>query len=132
MNIPQENYYRKRLAVIEEIGVQWAEQARKVCPLPFTPLSSNRSLAVANRFIIFYIQVARDSGALPLHKVFELIAEGETLPVLVEELKVVNVIYLNIGAQVVENVPNLLSPNFLSLPMPHCILPTPVTIPLKS
>lgn len=33
----------------------------------------------------FHVQVAADSGALGLNKVFELIAEGENLPVKVEE-----------------------------------------------
>jgi hypothetical protein len=39
--------------------------------------------------LLFYVQVAADSGALSLDKVFELIMEGESLPVYVEkEIKV--------------------------------------------
>jgi len=39
--------------------------------------------------LLFYVQVAADSGALSLDKVFELIMEGESLPVYVQkEIKV--------------------------------------------
>lgn len=39
------------------------------------------------------MQVVRDSGALSLDKVFELITEGENLPVCLEnELKVTNLV----------------------------------------
>ncbi|KAG6685054.1 hypothetical protein I3843_12G093300 [Carya illinoinensis] len=58
MNIPPEDHYRQRLTEVKCIGLQWAEHAKKV---------------------------AADSGDLSLDKVFELIAEGESLPVCVEK-----------------------------------------------
>jgi len=58
MNIPPEDYYRQRLTEAKRIALQWAEHAKKV---------------------------AADSGALGLDKVFELIMEGESLPVYVEK-----------------------------------------------
>jgi hypothetical protein len=49
-------------------------------------LSLSLSLLLA---LLFYVQVAADSGALSLDKVFELIMEGESLPVYVQkEIKV--------------------------------------------
>ncbi|KAB1200329.1 Lysine-specific demethylase 5A [Morella rubra] len=58
MNIPPEDHYRQRLTEVKRIGLQWAENAKKV---------------------------AADSGALSLDKVFELIREGESLPVSIEK-----------------------------------------------
>ncbi|KAE8055327.1 hypothetical protein FH972_012174 [Carpinus fangiana] len=58
MNIPPEDYYRQRLTEAKRIALLWAEHAKKV---------------------------AADSGALSLDKVFELIMEGESLPVYVEK-----------------------------------------------
>ncbi|KAL6182188.1 hypothetical protein ACLB2K_043611 [Fragaria x ananassa] len=61
VNIPPEDYFKQKLTELKCSGLQWADKAKKV---------------------------AADSGALPLDKVFELISEGENLPVLVEkELK---------------------------------------------
>nr|GEX80977.1 lysine-specific demethylase 5D isoform X1 [Tanacetum cinerariifolium] len=62
MNVPLEDYIWHRLETIKEKGLQWAAKAKKV---------------------------SADSGALELHKVFELIAEGENSPVHFDkELKV--------------------------------------------
>uniref|UniRef100_A0A2N9J2S4 Zinc finger PHD-type domain-containing protein n=1 Tax=Fagus sylvatica TaxID=28930 RepID=A0A2N9J2S4_FAGSY len=58
MNIPPEDHYRQRLTEVQRIGSQWAERARKV---------------------------AADSGSLSLDKVFDLIMEGESLPVYLEK-----------------------------------------------
>ncbi|CAL9030117.1 unnamed protein product [Prunus brigantina] len=61
LNIPPGDYYRQKLTEVKCIGLQWADNAKKV---------------------------AADSGALPLGKVFELVLEGENLPVRMEkELK---------------------------------------------
>ncbi|KAM5572478.1 lysine-specific demethylase JMJ17 [Rosa sericea] len=61
VNIPPEDYFKQKLTELKCSGLQWADKAKKV---------------------------AADSGALPLEKVFELISEGENLPVLVvKELK---------------------------------------------
>ncbi|GJT51304.1 lysine-specific demethylase 5D [Tanacetum coccineum] len=54
INVPLEDYFWHRLETIKENGLQWAAKAKKV---------------------------SADSGALELHKVFELIAEGENSPV---------------------------------------------------
>lgn len=54
INVPLEDYFWHRLETIKDIGLQWAMKAKKV---------------------------SVDSGALELHKVFELIAEGENSPV---------------------------------------------------
>ncbi|XVF51494.1 hypothetical protein PTKIN_Ptkin04bG0189600 [Pterospermum kingtungense] len=54
MNIFPEDYFRLKLSELKHIGLQWADRAKKV---------------------------AADSGALGLDGVFELIAEGESLPV---------------------------------------------------
>ncbi|XP_010545786.1 PREDICTED: lysine-specific demethylase 5C isoform X2 [Tarenaya hassleriana] len=54
LKIPPEEYFRQRLAELKATGQNWAERAKKV---------------------------ATDSGALALERVFELIAEGENLPV---------------------------------------------------
>lgn len=46
----------------------------------------------------FCAQVAADSGALPLGKVFELVLEGENLPVRMEkELKVTQLVLILVG-----------------------------------
>ncbi|KAK6935388.1 JmjN domain [Dillenia turbinata] len=61
INVPQEDHFMQELLEVKQIGMQWADRAKKV---------------------------AMDSGALELCKVFELIAEGENLPVHFEkELK---------------------------------------------
>ncbi|KAM2673879.1 hypothetical protein EV2_015129 [Malus domestica] len=61
LNIPPSDYYWQKLTEVRIIGLQWADTAKKV---------------------------AADSGALPLDKVFELVSEGENLPVRLEkELK---------------------------------------------
>ncbi|XP_071692833.1 lysine-specific demethylase JMJ17 [Rutidosis leptorrhynchoides] len=54
INIPLEDYYWHTLETIKHTGLQWAMMAKKV---------------------------STDSGALELHKVFELIEEGENFPV---------------------------------------------------
>ncbi|KAK6251304.1 hypothetical protein SCA6_005309 [Theobroma cacao] len=54
MNILPEDYFRLKLSALKDIGLQWADRAKKV---------------------------AADSGALGLDGVYELIAEGESLPV---------------------------------------------------
>ncbi|KAI4315412.1 hypothetical protein L6164_028225 [Bauhinia variegata] len=58
MEIPPEDHYMMKLAEVKCIVLQWAELAKKV---------------------------AMDSGALNLDKVFELIVEGENLPVDVQD-----------------------------------------------
>ncbi|KAK2664046.1 hypothetical protein Ddye_002620 [Dipteronia dyeriana] len=61
MNISPEDYFRQKLKELNQTGLQWIDQAKKV---------------------------ATDSGASSLDKVFELITEGESLPVYMEkELK---------------------------------------------
>ncbi|KAK4338415.1 hypothetical protein RND71_042902 [Anisodus tanguticus] len=61
VGIPPEDYFRQRLTEVKNMGLQWADTAKKV---------------------------STDGGALGLDKVFELIAEGENLPVSCEkELK---------------------------------------------
>ncbi|GMH09395.1 hypothetical protein Nepgr_011236 [Nepenthes gracilis] len=61
INIPSEDYFRQKLMEVKQTGMRWAETAKKV---------------------------ATDNGKLELEQVFELIAEGETLPVRFEkELK---------------------------------------------
>ncbi|KAL2544111.1 uncharacterized protein Fot_13344 [Forsythia ovata] len=61
ISIPPEDYYRQQLTALRDIGLQWADTAKKV---------------------------SMDGGALRLDKVFELITEGENLPVdCVKELK---------------------------------------------
>ncbi|KAM2035173.1 hypothetical protein EV2_039190 [Malus domestica] len=61
LNIPPEDYYWQKLTEVRIIGLQWADTAKTV---------------------------VADSGALPLDKIFELVSEGENLPVRVEkELK---------------------------------------------
>ncbi|KAF8033026.1 hypothetical protein BT93_D1803 [Corymbia citriodora subsp. variegata] len=57
-NIPFEDYYLRKLIEMKDIGLQWAKTVKKV---------------------------ATDSGALGLDKVFELIMQGENLPVYFEE-----------------------------------------------
>ncbi|KAI3713400.1 hypothetical protein L1987_71977 [Smallanthus sonchifolius] len=54
INIALEDYFWHRLETMKQFGLQWAMKAKKV---------------------------SADSGALELHKVFELIAEGENIPV---------------------------------------------------
>ncbi|KAK9094803.1 hypothetical protein Scep_026272 [Stephania cephalantha] len=58
IKVPSEDYFMQKLTEVKQIGLQWAETAKKV---------------------------ACDSGALGLDEVFELIAEGEDLPVCVEK-----------------------------------------------
>ncbi|XP_055961578.1 lysine-specific demethylase JMJ17 isoform X3 [Mercurialis annua] len=61
INIPPEDYFWKNLTELKQIGLHWADRAKKV---------------------------VLDSGALGLEKVLELISEGENLPVhLQKELK---------------------------------------------
>ncbi|KAJ6326770.1 hypothetical protein OIU78_013786 [Salix suchowensis] len=61
MSIPPEDYIWQKLAKLKDIGLQWADHAKKV---------------------------GTDSGALGLDKVFELISEGENLPIYLDkELK---------------------------------------------
>ncbi|KAM3396817.1 lysine-specific demethylase 5A [Capsicum galapagoense] len=61
VGIPSEDYFRQRLTEVKNIASQWADMAKKV---------------------------STDGGALGLDKVFELIMEGENLPVSCEkELK---------------------------------------------
>ncbi|KZV31546.1 lysine-specific demethylase 5B-like [Dorcoceras hygrometricum] len=54
VNIPPEDYYRLKLAEFRNVGLQWANIAKKV---------------------------SMDGGLLELNKVFELMFEGENLPV---------------------------------------------------
>lgn len=54
INVPLEDYFWHKLETIKHNGLQWATKAKTV---------------------------SVDSGALELHKVFDLIAEGENLPV---------------------------------------------------
>ncbi|WCJ26280.1 Lysine-specific demethylase 5D [Euphorbia peplus] len=61
VNIPPEDYFRQKLTELKHIGLQWADNAKKV---------------------------ALDPGAVCLDKIFKLIYEGENLPVHAEnELK---------------------------------------------
>ncbi|KAH7550304.1 hypothetical protein JRO89_XS13G0168000 [Xanthoceras sorbifolium] len=61
MNISPEDYFRQKLMELNQTGLQWIDQAKKV---------------------------ATDSGASSLDQVFELITKGESLPVYMEkELK---------------------------------------------
>lgn len=61
LKIPLEDHFRQKLVEVKRIGLQWADYAKKV---------------------------AADSGVLGLDKVFDLISEGENLPVHLEkELK---------------------------------------------
>ncbi|PON84593.1 Autoimmune regulator [Trema orientale] len=61
LNIPPEDHFRLKLTEVKRVGLQWADYAKKV---------------------------AADSGDLGLDKVFDLITEGENLPVhLDKELK---------------------------------------------
>ncbi|XP_019264663.1 PREDICTED: lysine-specific demethylase 5B isoform X1 [Nicotiana attenuata] len=61
VGVPSEDYFRQRLAEAKHIGLQWADMAKRV---------------------------STDGGALGLDKVFEIITEGENLPVSCEkELK---------------------------------------------
>ncbi|XP_021735832.1 lysine-specific demethylase 5D-like [Chenopodium quinoa] len=61
IKVPLEDYFKQKLVEVKQIGLQWAEMAKKV---------------------------ASDNGDLELDKVFELIAEGESLPIHFEkELK---------------------------------------------
>ncbi|KAK4422610.1 Lysine-specific demethylase 5A [Sesamum alatum] len=61
MNIQPEDYYRQTLTKIRDMGLQWADAAKKV---------------------------SMDGGMLGLDRVFELISQGESLPVSCEkELK---------------------------------------------
>lgn len=61
ISIPPEDYYRHQLSALRDFGLRWADTAKKV---------------------------SMDGGALRLDKVFELIIEGENLPVnCVKELK---------------------------------------------
>ncbi|XP_048230426.1 lysine-specific demethylase 5B isoform X3 [Ricinus communis] len=60
-SIPLEDYFWRNLTELKQIGLQWADRAKKV---------------------------VLDSGALGLDKVFELLSEGENLPVYLDkELK---------------------------------------------
>lgn len=47
-----------------------------------------------NKSYSFYLQVVTDSGALALEDVFELISEGENLPVHAEQELQVNMKYM--------------------------------------
>ncbi|KAK9144894.1 hypothetical protein Sjap_004797 [Stephania japonica] len=58
IKVRSDDYFMQKLTEVKQIGLQWAETAKKV---------------------------ACDSGALGLDEVFELIAEGEDLPVCVEK-----------------------------------------------
>ncbi|GLU05801.1 hypothetical protein SLE2022_228800 [Rubroshorea leprosula] len=58
LNILPGDYFRKKLTELEDTALQWADRANKV---------------------------VADSGALGLDKVYELIVEGEKLPVLMEK-----------------------------------------------
>ncbi|KAL3499347.1 hypothetical protein ACH5RR_038440 [Cinchona calisaya] len=61
INIPPEDYFQQRLTEAKHIGLQWADTAKKV---------------------------STDGGALGLDKVFDLISQGEDLPLICEkELK---------------------------------------------
>ncbi|EXB37360.1 Lysine-specific demethylase 5A [Morus notabilis] len=61
LKIPPEDHFRQKLTEVKRVGMHWADYAKKV---------------------------AGDSGALGLDKVFDLISEGENLPVHLEkELK---------------------------------------------
>ncbi|XP_027080412.2 lysine-specific demethylase JMJ17-like [Coffea arabica] len=61
INVPPEDYFTRRLTEVKHIGLQWADTAKKV---------------------------SMDGGALGLDKVFDLIAQGEDLPLVCEkELK---------------------------------------------
>lgn len=97
MNVPPKDYFKQKLTELKSIGLQWADKAKKVRALLSFSLSLSLSLALSLSLIyccFFCVQVAADSGALPLDKVFELISEGENLPVLVEkELKVTDLAF---------------------------------------
>lgn len=91
MNIPPEDYYRQKLTEVKCMALQWADNAKKVHSTDnFISLSLfPHSLPFSYSASFSAMQVAADSGALPLDKVFELVLEGENLPVRVEkELKV--------------------------------------------
>ncbi|GAB4856855.1 hypothetical protein Ancab_040504 [Ancistrocladus abbreviatus] len=65
INIPAEDYFQQKLLEVKQTGLRWAEIAKKV---------------------------AADNGELELEQVFELISEGENLPVRFEkELKLLQV-----------------------------------------
>ena len=89
MSIPPEDYIWQKLAELKDIGLQWADHAKKVDnTLPVVFKSCYCSIIWC---FLFCGQVATDSGALGLDKVFELISEGENLPIYLEkELKVTN------------------------------------------
>lgn len=86
MEVSPEDHYMLPLAKLNCLYLQWAERTKKVqnlvCPF-FSPLAL--SLSLMQLLCTFHVQVAADSRALGLDKVFELIAEGENLPVKVEE-----------------------------------------------
>lgn len=90
ISIPTEDYFRQKLTEVGHLGLQWADTAKKVKP--------TATLTYSQAYLLFpiqfswssYQQVSMDGGALGLEKVFELIAEGEQLPLVCEkELKVI-------------------------------------------
>lgn len=99
MNILPEDYFRLKLSALKDIGLQWADRAKKVGVLSLFACVCYSKLAMAhNLAYLFSVQVAADSGALGLDGVYELIAEGESLPVcLKRELEVTNHIFLQLN-----------------------------------
>ena len=87
MSIPPEDYIWQKLAKLKDIGLQWADHAKKVdSTLPIVFQFHSCSIIWC---FLFCGQVGTDSGALGLDKVFELISEGENLPIYLDkELKV--------------------------------------------
>ncbi|KAL5814464.1 hypothetical protein ACOSQ4_025105 [Xanthoceras sorbifolium] len=74
MNISPEDYFRQKLMELNQTGLQWIDQAKKV---------------------------ATDSGASSLDQVFELITKGESLPVYMEkELKITNFIVITFFSKI--------------------------------
>ncbi|WCJ37793.1 hypothetical protein M5689_018894 [Euphorbia peplus] len=67
INVPPEDYFRQKLTELEHIGLEWADNAKKV-------------------------KLALDSGAVCLDKIFKLVYEGENLLVHSEtELKLLHI-----------------------------------------
>lgn len=92
MDISPEDHYMLKLTNVNCLGLQWAELAKKVLIFFFFGwfLLLHVLFLLMMVFIFKYHgQVATDSGALSLDKVFELVVEGENLPVdMNEELRV--------------------------------------------
>lgn len=93
MNIPPEDHYKQRLMEVKRVAMQWADYAKKVHSIAGINLALFLSLIYNLVLLSILVQVTTDSGALSLDKVYQLITEGENLPVSVEkELKVTNLV----------------------------------------